>query len=315
MTYPSRRERAKPPLYEASRCIYGTIKAETPTLLELCSYTGRVGNACEKKAKMNCPYLFDNVIYWITSIGIIMARAMPYKRYPAQFEKKIIESILEEKLSYRETAQRFNVYEYHRIQDWKHIYMAEARKALQWNSKAMGSKGSAKQLPGEVEEDLLTEVQRLRGENKYLKALRALVLERTRRQGKALAAQELRQGHPLRLLPEIAQLSRVTFYYHMKRMQNTDKYISFSPSGFAQRLFGQLYHFRTGGKYGDGMLARGFETIPNGTGTLSTQVRHGVSSTNSARICSGERGFGKACAGRETTCAMRRQRTSSDCSS
>ena len=37
-----------------------------------------------------------------------------------------------------------------------------------------------KQLPKEVEEDLLTEVQRLRAENAYLKKLRALVLENER---------------------------------------------------------------------------------------------------------------------------------------
>ena len=47
-----------------------------------------------------------------------------------------------------------------------------------------GSKGRARQLPKEVEEDLLAEVQRLRAENEYLKNLRALVLERERRQEK-----------------------------------------------------------------------------------------------------------------------------------
>ena len=39
-----------------------------------------------------------------------------------------------------------------------------------------------KQLPKEVEEDLLAEVQRLRAENDYLKNLQALVLEDERRQ-------------------------------------------------------------------------------------------------------------------------------------
>ena len=41
-----------------------------------------------------------------------------------------------------------------------------------------------KQLPKEVEEDLLTEAQRLRAENDYLKNLQALVLEDERRQHK-----------------------------------------------------------------------------------------------------------------------------------
>ena len=41
-----------------------------------------------------------------------------------------------------------------------------------------------KQLPKQVEEDLLAEVQRLRAENDYLKNLQALVLEDERRQHK-----------------------------------------------------------------------------------------------------------------------------------
>ena len=47
-----------------------------------------------------------------------------------------------------------------------------------------GNKGRPRQLPKEVEEDLLAEVQRLRAENEYLKNLQALVLERERRQRK-----------------------------------------------------------------------------------------------------------------------------------
>ena len=44
------------------------------------------------------------------------------------------------------------------------------------------STGRPKQLPKQVEEDLLAEVQRLRAENDYLKNLQALVLEDERRQ-------------------------------------------------------------------------------------------------------------------------------------
>ena len=47
-----------------------------------------------------------------------------------------------------------------------------------------GSTGRPKKLPKAVEEDLLTEVQRLRAENEYLKNLQALVLEDERRQRK-----------------------------------------------------------------------------------------------------------------------------------
>ena len=39
-----------------------------------------------------------------------------------------------------------------------------------------------------------------------------------------MAIQELRQEHDLKLLLEIAQIPRATFYYHVKRMVREDKY-------------------------------------------------------------------------------------------
>ena len=40
---------------------------------------------------------------------------------------------------------------------------------MQWNDAAGGARGLNKQLPKQVEEDLLAEVQRLCAENEYLK--------------------------------------------------------------------------------------------------------------------------------------------------
>ena len=51
------------------------------------------------------------------------------------------------------------------------------------------------QLPKEVEEDLLAEVQRLSAENEYLKNLQALVLERAAPEEKAQVVQKLRPKH------------------------------------------------------------------------------------------------------------------------
>ena len=81
-----------------------------------------------------------------------MPKGIPNKRYTPEFKKLVIETMLEEKLSYSETARRFDVGDHHRIQDWERIY--------------------------------LTEVQRLRAENEYLKKLQALVLEEERRRHK-----------------------------------------------------------------------------------------------------------------------------------
>ena len=44
-----------------------------------------------------------------------MPKGVPNKRYTPEFKKHVIETMLEEKLSYRETAQRFEVNDHHRI--------------------------------------------------------------------------------------------------------------------------------------------------------------------------------------------------------
>ena len=114
----------------------------------------------------------------------IMPKGIPNKRYTPEFKKLVIETMMAEKLSYRETARRFDVSSDTRIKDWERIYLMEGPEGFTVERRGRGSKGRPKQLPKAVEEDLLAEVQRLRAENEYLKNLQALVLERERRQGK-----------------------------------------------------------------------------------------------------------------------------------
>ena len=93
--------------------------------------------------------------------------------------------MLEEKLSYRETARRFEVNDHHRIQDWERIYLTEGAEGFAVERRGHSSKGrSPKQMPKKIKGDLLAEVQRLRAEVDYLKNLQALVLEDERRQCK-----------------------------------------------------------------------------------------------------------------------------------
>lgn len=114
-----------------------------------------------------------------------MPKGIANKRYTPEFKKQVIETMLEEKLSYSETARRFDVSDHHRIQDWERIYLTEGPEGFAVERRGRKRKGGPnKQLPKQVEEDLLAEVQRLRAENEYLKNLQALVLERERRQGK-----------------------------------------------------------------------------------------------------------------------------------
>ena len=114
-----------------------------------------------------------------------MPKGIPNKRYTPEFKKLVVEIMQKEKLSYRETARQFEVSSDTRIRDWERIYLTEGPEGLAIERRGRRGKGRpAKQLPKDVEEDLLTEVQRLRAENDYLKNLQALVLEDERRRHK-----------------------------------------------------------------------------------------------------------------------------------
>ena len=112
-----------------------------------------------------------------------MPKGVPNKRYTPEFKKLVVETMMKEKMSYRETARQFGISNHHRVQDWERIYLTEGPEGLAIERRGRSSKGRPpKQLPKQVEEDLLAEMQRLRAENDYLKNLQALVLEDERRQ-------------------------------------------------------------------------------------------------------------------------------------
>lgn len=94
----------------------------------------------------------------------------------------VIETMIAEKLSYKETARRFETDD-KRIAAWERIYLEEGPEGFAVECRGRGGKGRPRKgLKPEIEEDLLAEVQRLRAENDYLKNLQALVLENERRQ-------------------------------------------------------------------------------------------------------------------------------------
>ena len=114
-----------------------------------------------------------------------MPKGVPNKRYTPEFKKLVVETMMKEKMSYRETARQFEIGNHHRVQDWERIYLTEGPEGFAIERRGRSSKDRLpKQLPKGVEEDLLAEVQRLRAENDYLKNLQALVLEDERRQRK-----------------------------------------------------------------------------------------------------------------------------------
>ena len=93
----------------------------------------------------------------------------------------VVETMQREKMSYRETARQFDIRDNKRVAVWERIYLTEGPEGFAIERRGRSSKGCPpKQLPKKVEEDLLSEVQRLRAENAYLKKLQALVLENER---------------------------------------------------------------------------------------------------------------------------------------
>ena len=123
------------------------------------------------------------MVYYLTSGVLNMPKGVPNKRYTPEFKKMVIETMQQEKLSYSETARRFEVNDHKRIMAWERIYLTEGPEGFAVERRGRSRKGGpSKALKPEVEEDLLAEVQRLRAENDYLKNLQALDLENERRQ-------------------------------------------------------------------------------------------------------------------------------------
>ena len=112
-----------------------------------------------------------------------MPKGVPNKRYTPEFKRMVVETIEKENLSIRAAMQEFGINGHKIIERWERIYLEEGPEGLAIERRGRSSKGRPpKQLPKQVEEDLLAEVQRLRAENDYLKNLQALVLEDERRQ-------------------------------------------------------------------------------------------------------------------------------------
>ncbi len=96
--------------------------------------------------------------------------------------------------------------------------MEEGPKGLAIERRGRGSKGRPpKQLPKQVEEDLLAEVQRLRAENDYLKTCKPWFWKTSDASAENAGSSKAEaKRHSLDILLSIAQLPRATFYYHLE---------------------------------------------------------------------------------------------------
>ena len=80
----------------------------------------------------------------------------------------VVETMKKEHLSIYAAMQEFGINDHKIIERWERIYLEEGSEGLAIERRGRSSKGRPpKQLPKQVEEDLLAEVQRLRAENDY----------------------------------------------------------------------------------------------------------------------------------------------------
>ena len=85
-----------------------------------------------------------------------MRKGVLNKRDTPEFKRLAVETMIQEKLSDRETALRFEINGRTRITDWERIYLTEGAEGLATERRGRGSTGRPKKLlPKEVEEDLL----------------------------------------------------------------------------------------------------------------------------------------------------------------
>jgi transposase len=115
--------------------------------------------------------------------GLVMKKG----KYTGEFKASVVEYMNENQLSIREAAVRFGIPSYSTVGKWVRKYYEEGREALFRDNRGrqdMDGKSSSEKvkLDKKTEEDLITENQRLRMENAYLKKLQALVQERVRRE-------------------------------------------------------------------------------------------------------------------------------------
>ena len=108
-----------------------------------------------------------------------MTKGKINNRYTPDFKRKVVRSVLQNGLSYREAARMFDIRGSHCIQDWERIYLEEGPEAL-----SVERRGRTGKIPREPRirhaknEDLLQELHRLRVENAYLKKLLSLLSDK-----------------------------------------------------------------------------------------------------------------------------------------
>ena len=109
-------------------------------------------------------------------------KGQTFKAYSGEFKIAVVEEIIKNGLGYREAERKYGLSRM-LVVKWERIYLEEGADALMEERRGMVSKSVSPNkrqgLSKVVQTDLISEVQRLRMENEYLKKLHALALSKT----------------------------------------------------------------------------------------------------------------------------------------
>lgn len=114
-----------------------------------------------------------------------------YKVYSPNFKIMVVEDMIQNELSYNETSRKYSLAKNNQnckfLRTWERIYLEEGAEGFMKERRGRTTKldnplkGRPPNLEKALEEDLITEVQRLRAENDYLKKLHALALSKAQK--------------------------------------------------------------------------------------------------------------------------------------
>ncbi|WP_087816648.1 IS3 family transposase [Yersinia intermedia] len=169
-------------------------------------------------------------------------------RYSADFKLTVVKEVVDDCFSIRETAVKHGIPAFGTVCTWLEKYRKYGEDAFIRKNKKIIPVPDKSVIPAPplaaLTEDERDELEQLRVENVYLKKLKALSAEKMlSAQEKVSIVNELRQEWPLSRLLIVAGLPRSTFYYHVKRLSDPDRYQS------ARALVLKIYHQHKG-RYG-----------------------------------------------------------------
>ena len=169
-----------------------------------------------------------------------LSKKMNRRIFSAEFKRKVIETRLQNKLSFKETAELFNIDNPSLIAAWNKKYLDEGFLGLQPKPKGrppMKTKNeinvqidSTKKTDKERIKELEAEIARLKYEmsfyDDFMKEMREIAKPNraVKKKAQTIAIERLRKIYPLQFMLEYFCISRSTYYARLASIKKGDKY-------------------------------------------------------------------------------------------